>query len=70
LIGLGRDLEPATVRKDLAAVRAMLATAREQDMIPTNPAADVRVNVQRKRRDDDLPKFLTPAEYRRLLSLA
>lgn len=66
---LGRDLEPASVRRYLAPVRAMLATAREQDLIPTNPASDVRVNVQSKRpHDEDLAKFLTPDEYRRLLA--
>jgi integrase len=65
---LGQELEPATVRKYVAAVRALFATAREQDLIPTNPAADVRVNVAPKRTDDDLPKFLTPDEFQRLLS--
>lgn len=65
---LGQDLEPASVRAYLAPVRACLATAREQDLITANPAADVRVNVASKRSNNDSAKFLTPDEYRRLLS--
>jgi integrase len=60
-----RGFAQATVRRYYAPVRALLATAYEDGLIRTNPAANVRViaprTTARKRR-------LTPAETRALLA--
>jgi integrase len=61
-----RPIAPATVRRYFAPLRAMLATAYEDDSIVRNPAAGVRVIVK-----DERParrKRLTPQETERLLS--
>jgi len=61
-----RGLSPATVRRYFAPLRAMLATAYEDDLIVRNPAAGVRVVVA-----DERPvkrKRLTPGETRALLA--
>jgi integrase len=61
-----RDLSPASVRRYYAPLRAMLATAYEDDLIVRNPAAGVRVIVK-----DDRPTKrhrMTPEETQSLLS--
>jgi integrase len=60
-------LKPATVRRYVAPVRALLATALEDHILQRNPAAGVRVVVQSDERRHR-PKSLTPAEYRALLT--
>jgi integrase len=57
---------PATVRRYYAPLRAMLATAYEDDLIVRNPASGVRVIVEDKR--PRRRKRLTPEETRRLLA--
>lgn len=59
-------LSAATVRRYHAPVRALLAAAVEDGLIPTNPAREVRVVVRGERRRK--PRSLTPAEYRALLA--
>lgn len=61
-----QGLTPATVRRYFAPLRAMLATAYEDDLLVRNPAAGVRVIVDDERAPK--PKRLTPDETRRLLS--
>lgn len=57
---------PATVRRYYAPLRAMLATAYEDDLIARNPASGVRVVVTATQ--EVKPKRLTPEETRLLLS--
>jgi integrase len=73
-----RGLEPTSVRKVLAPVRALFATALEEGLIRSNPAAGVRVAMPTRDEDevdaakvkalgaDDLAAFLdaTPDEWR------
>lgn len=61
-----RPIAPATVRRYYAPLRAMLATAYEEDLIVRNPAAGVRVIVEDKR--PARRKRLTPEETRHLLA--
>lgn len=64
-----RGVAPNTVRLAIAPVRALLATAFEEGLIRSNPAAGVRI-AQRIEEDADAqrPKALTEAELRRLLA--
>jgi integrase len=67
----GRGLAPASVRKTLAPVRALLATAFEDGLIRGNPAAGLRI-VQRVEDEagEVLTKALTEDELRALLTEA
>jgi len=64
-----RGLAPNTVRLALAPVQALLATAHEEGLIRSNPAAGLRI-AQRIQHDADAEqaKALTAAELRRLLA--
>ena len=64
-----QGLSPNSVRLALAPVRALLATAFEEGMIRSNPAAGLRI-AQRVEEDADSskPKALTEDELRALLS--
>lgn len=61
----GKPIKSATIRRYFAPVRALFATAYEDGVIPSNPAAGVRVFVagERKRR----VKVLTVDEIKRLV---
>ncbi len=61
-----KGLSPATVRRYLAPLRALLATAYEDGAIRTNPAAGVRVVVTDHR--SSRRRRLTPEQTRALLS--
>jgi integrase len=65
----GRGLAPASVRKTLAPVRALLATAFEDGLIRSNPAAGLRI-AQRVESDtgESQAKALTEDELRALLA--
>jgi integrase len=64
-----RDLSPGSIRNLLAPVRALLATAYEDGLIRSNPAAGLRI-VHRIEHADDEPhaKALTEEELRALLA--
>jgi len=65
----GRGVRPATVRLAIAPVRALLATALEDGLIRTNPAAGLRIaTVDQTGPESEKPKALTEDELRRLLS--
>jgi integrase len=63
----GKGMRPGAVRRALAPVRALFATAVEDGALPANPAREVRVG---GRRDDDgrEVRALTRAELGRLLA--
>jgi integrase len=61
-----RGLSPASVRRMYAPVRALLATAHEDGLISTNPAAGVRVVVKDTR--PKTPKWLAPEQTKALLA--
>lgn len=63
-----RGVSPNTVRLAIAPVRVLLATAFEEGLIRSNPAAGVRI-AQRVGEDADAskPKALTETELRRLI---
>lgn len=61
-----KGLSPATVRRYLAPLRALLATAYEDGAIRTNPAAGVRVVVADRR--STRRRRLTPEQTRALLA--
>lgn len=64
-----RGVRPATVRLAVAPVRALLATALEDGLIRTNPAAGLRIaTLHQPGPDHDKPKALTEDELRQLLS--
>jgi integrase len=67
--GVERPVSSDTVRLALAPVKALLATAFEDGLIPVNPAAGVRI-IQPQRIEDDEPqaKALSDAELERLLA--
>ena len=60
-----KHFAPSTVRRYYAPVRALLATAYEDGLIRTNPAANVRVIVPKM---PERKKRLTPDETRALLA--
>ena len=62
-----QDLSPAAIRRLLAPLRAMLATAVEDGLIRYNPAAGVRVPGAAQPQPEPRRKNLTPDEYARLL---
>lgn len=63
------DLSPATVRRVLAPVRALLATAVEEGLIRTNPATGIRLARATRDPDDDGPvKALSEEELAALLA--
>ena len=64
-----KDLSPASVRRYVAPVKAMLATAFEDGVIPNNPATNVRIAVPREHPDDDHAKSLSDAELARLIDV-
>ncbi len=65
----GRGVRPATVRLAVAPVRALLATALEDGLIRTNPAAGLRIaTLHQAGTEHEKPKALTEDELRRLLS--
>lgn len=57
-----RNLRPGTVRNVIAPLRAMLATAFEDGLIRSNPAANVRVVQAAQRESDKKPKAMTETE--------
>lgn len=59
-----KGLAPATVKKILVPLAAMFATAHEDDEIPSNPVAGVRINFRREIEDgeDEPAKSLTMAQ--------
>ena len=64
-----RGVRPATVRLAVAPVRALLATALEDGLIRTNPAAGLRIaTAHHTDTDHEKPKALTEDELRRLLT--
>lgn len=66
----GRGLSPASVRNTLAPVRALLATAFEDGLIRSNPAAGVRIaqaTPEDADEEQEKAKALSPDELRRLL---
>lgn len=65
----GRGVRPATVRLAVAPVRALLATALEDGLIRTNPAAGLRIaTLHQAGTDHEKPKALTEDELRQLLN--
>lgn len=68
----GRTLKPNTIRGIFAPVRACLADAADDGVIPSNPASGVRVNDHRpsdeRLADDEKAKALTEDELRTLLA--
>jgi integrase len=62
------DLAPATIKKLLAPLRAMFATAVEDGLLRYNPATGVRVPATSKPQNSSRRKNLTDAEYARLLT--
>jgi integrase len=61
-------LSPASVRNALAPVRALFATAVEEGLIRSNPAAGLRIAQRVEEREDgERVKALTEEELRRLL---
>jgi integrase len=63
---LAKGRSPATVRRYYAPVRALLATAYEDGLLKSNPAAGVRVIVKDTR--EKAPRWLTPEQTRALLA--
>ena len=64
-----RGVRPATVRLAVAPVRALLATALEDGLIRTNPAAGLRIaTAHQTDAAGEKPKALTEDELRRLLT--
>ena len=63
-----RGLAPNTVRLALAPVKALLATAFEEGVIRSNPAAGVRIAAPATRDDDPKVKDLTEIEVKQLLA--
>lgn len=59
-----KGLAPASVKKILVPLAAMFATAHEDDEIPSNPVAGVRINFRREVEDgeDEPAKSLTMAQ--------
>lgn len=66
--GKREKLAAASVRRYYAPMRALLATAYEDGLIPTNPAAGVRVVVRGARQRPAHPKHLTGDQTLRLLA--
>jgi integrase len=64
-----KGLAPATVRKRLAPLKALLATALEEGLIRANPTAGVRITAAAAdTQDDDGPvKVLSPEQLERLI---
>jgi integrase/recombinase XerC len=64
-----RGLAPASVVKNMTPVRAMFASAVDDDLVKSNPCAGVRVNSRRADAEDDPDaKAMTRVELSRLLS--
>ena len=63
----GRTISPDTVRRYYAPVRALLATAYDDGLLPANPAQGVRVIVRDDRLTQPKRKHLTADETLRLL---
>jgi len=63
-----RGLTPGSVRKVLAPVRALLATAFEDGLIRSNPAAGVRVGRPADSHDEEQAKALSETELRAVLN--
>jgi integrase len=70
--GKGRTLKPNTIRGVFAPVRACLADAADDGVIPSNPASGIRINDHRQSderlADDEKVKALTSDELGLLLS--
>ena len=64
----GGGLAPSSVRKNLAPVRALLATAFEDGLIRSNPAAGLRIAQRFDTEADSQAKALTEHELRTLLA--
>jgi integrase len=63
-----RGVSTAAVRHALAPVKALLATALEEGLVRSNPAAGIRVSRPAlEEADEDKVKALTPAELRALI---
>lgn len=63
----GKGLQPAAVRRALAPVRALFATAVEDGALRANPAREVRVGGRRDDADEREVRALTRGELGRLL---
>lgn len=65
-----KGLGPSGVRRSMAPVKAMLATAFEEGVIRVNPAANVRLALPGTAMADpaELRKVLTPAQVRELIA--
>jgi integrase len=63
-----RGLAPASVRKAVAPVRALLATAFEESLIRTNPAAGLRIAQRFEPEGEAVAKALTEEELSRFLA--
>jgi integrase len=66
----GQGLKPSSVRKTLAPLRVLFATAVEDGLIRSNPAAGVRVVKAADDTEGDMPKVkaLTPAQVDALIA--
>jgi integrase len=61
-----RGLTPGCVQKVLAPVRTLLATAFEDGLLRSNPAAGVRTGGPVEAEEDEQAKALTEDEFRAL----
>jgi integrase len=61
-------LAPSSIRKEVAPLRAMLATAFEDGAIRSNPAVGVRISGRRGDEEEEHAKALTPEELSSLLA--
>jgi integrase len=61
-------LAPGSVRKYVAPLKALFATAVEDELIKSNPAASVRIATVRDDEDDEPANAMTPDELARLLA--
>ena len=61
-------LAPSSIRKEVAPLRAMFATAFEDGAIRSNPTAGVRINGRRGDEEEEHAKALTSEELGRLLA--
>ena len=60
-----KNLAPGTIRNAITALKAMLATAKEEGLIRSNPASDVRLPA---RTEEARPKHLEPEQLDALFS--
>ena len=69
IVGLETEGQaPASIRKNLAPVRAMLATAVEEGLIAVNPASAVRIAGRRDGYEEREPRILARSEIARFFT--